>query len=421
MFALVDCNNFYCSCERVFRPELEGKPVIVLSNNDGCAIARSEEAKALGIVMGTPAFAIKEIIEKDSVNVFSSNYVLYWDMAMRVNEILKMFAPKVEVYSVDEAFLDFSGLKKHLDAETIAKNIKRTVTKWTGIPVSVGIAPSKTLAKLANKFAKKQNRAVGVHSLETKEEIIKILQETDIKDVWGIGKANKEKLNAAGVRTAFDITEKSDDWIRREMSVQGLRLKYELTGISCRPLENQRTVKENITCSRSFGVLQTDKKIIGEAVANFAAHAAMKLRRQKCCTGGITIFLHTHPFIKSERTHNPSIHIPFLTATASTSEIVGIARKVAEAMAWKGYRYLKGGVILHNIVPEEAVQQSLFDQPGKRAAEERLSVVMDNVNAAMGRNTIALGSMGNSKEWHMKRAHLSPAYTTDYTQLRLVS
>lgn len=421
MFALVDCNNFYCSCERVFRPELEGKPVIVLSNNDGCAIARSEEAKALGIEMGSPAFEIKQIIEKHSINVFSSNYVLYWDMSRRVNQILHTFTPKVEVYSVDEAFLDFSGLKKHMDIEKLAKRIKRILSTWTGIPVSVGIAPSKTLAKLANKFAKKKNRDIGVHCIETKEQIEEILKETDVKDVWGIGGANQKKLNAVGVKTAYEMVQQPDDWMRSEMSVQGLRLKYELSGISCRPLENARTIKENITCSKSFGEMQSSKKVIGEAVANFAAHAAMKLRRQRCCTGGMTVFLHTHPFIKDEKTHNPSAYIPFLTATSSTVEIVRVARKVAEAMAWKGYRYLKGGVILHNIVPEEAVQQSLFDNPAKRSAETELSLVMDNVNTSMGRNTLKLGSMGYGKEWHMKRAHLSPAYTTDFTQLRLVN
>jgi DNA polymerase V len=420
MIALIDCNNFYCSCERAFRPDLDGKPVIVLSNNDGCAIARSEEAKLLGVEMGSPYYQIKKLIKQHHINVFSSNYTLYSDMNKRITSILHQFAPKVEVYSVDECFLDFSGLKKHLDIEALGTKIREKVTQWTGIPVSVGIAPSKALAKVANKFAKKKKRTIGIHTLETPEQIESILKETATKDLWGIGGRLEAKLKAYGINTAYDFTQQPDDWVRTEMSVQGLRLKYELLGISCRPLEQQRVKKDNITCSRSFGELQADKKIVVEAAANFAARAAAKLRKQNCCAGGITVFLHTHPFIDGEREHNPSVFVPFLTATSATSEIVRIARKAAAMMFWDGIRYLKAGVILHNIVPEDSVQRSLFDNPEQRNADNKASLIMDNINTSYGRDTIRLGSMGNQKKWDMKQAMLSPKYTTDWKQLRLV-
>lgn len=421
MFALVDCNNFYCSCERVFRPDLEGKPIIVLSNNDGCAIARSEEAKDVGVDMGHPYFKLKPLIKQHNIKVFSSNYTLYADMSWRVTRILHSMVPAVEIYSVDESFLDLTSVNKNFNVLQLAKEIKHKVGQWTGVPVSVGIAPSKALAKVANKFAKKKNREVGVHTLETPDEIEAILKDTDVKDLWGIGGKLNNKLKAYGINTAYEFTQQPDDWVRTEMSVQGLRLKYELLGISCRPLEKQRERKENITCSRSFGQLQADRKVVVEATANFAANAAKKLRRQNCCAGGITVFLHTHPFIDGEREHNPSVYIPFLTATSATSEIVRVARKAAALMFWDGIRYLKAGVILHNIVPEDSVQRSLFDNPELRNADNKASLVMDNINTAYGKDMLRLGSMGYQKKWDMKQAMLSPRYTTRWDEIRIVN
>lgn len=422
MFALVDCNNFYCSCERVFRPDLEKKPIIVLSNNDGCAIARSEEAKELGVEMGHPYYKLKPLIKKHRINVFSSNYTLYSDMNKRITTILQSIVPAVEVYSVDECFLDLSSVKKHFNIVEVAKEIKYKIGQWTGVPVSVGIAPSKALSKVANKYAKKKKRDVGVHTLGTASEIEAILKGTNVKDLWGIGGRLEERLKAYGIHTAYEFTQQPDDWVRNEMSVQGLRLKYELLGTSCRPLEGQRLKKENITCSRSFGALQTDRITVCEAVANFAANAAKKLRRQSSCAGGITVFLHTHPFIEGEREHHPSVYIPFLTATSATSEIVRVARKAATIMFWEGIRYLKAGVILHDIVPEQSVQRSLFDNPDARAADNKASLVMDNINTAYGKDMLKLGSMGtDKKKWDMKQAMLSPRYSTNWNDLRLVN
>jgi DNA polymerase V len=414
MYALVDCNNFYCSCERVFNPKLNGKPVIVLSNNDGCAISRSEEAKALGIAMASPAFMMESLIRKNNVAVFSSNYTLYGDMSARVMKIFEEFVPRIEIYSIDEAFLDMGDLP-YQDLLQLGLSIREKVLRDTGIPVTVGIAPTKALAKMANRYAKKKTK-LSVFWAVNGELTNEMLRETSVTDIWGIGKQHGMQLRNANVHTADDFIKMPEDWIRTHLSVVGLRLLYELRGISAIDWEEEPAQKKNICTSRSFGILMTKKLDIREALVNYAAACAGKLRAQKSCCKTMNVFLHTNPHKTQEAQYQRSINLTLERASNNTSEIIRYAIRGLDMIFKEGYRYMKCGVIVSDLVSEETVQASMFDN----ADRDRNKVVMeamDRVNQSLGKETVRMAVQGFEKRYRLKAEHLSPSYTTRMDQL----
>ena len=349
MYALCDGNNFFVSCERVFNSSLDGKPVIVLSNNDGCAIARSEEAKALGIKMGANFFEIEDIVKGNNVQVFSTNFTLYADMSIRMKGLLSRFTPNLEDYSIDEAFLDFSGFDKST-LRNYGLEVVRTVTQGIGVPVSLGVAPTKTLAKLANRFAKKYSGYQNVCIIDTDDKRIKALQHTDVSDVWGIGRRSSEKLKERGVNTAYDFTQLNRSWIRKHLTVVGERTWCELNGEPCINLESVEPDKQSIMVSRSFGRMLNDIEIIKEAAATYSCMAAAKLRKQKGCAKSLVVFLETNRFRDDLPQYRNHILINMPVATNSSLEIVNYMSEGLEKIFRKGFYYKKVGVMLLDIV-----------------------------------------------------------------------
>jgi DNA polymerase V len=412
MYALVDANNFFCSCERVFDSSLEGKPVIVLSNNDGCAIARSNEAKALGIKMGANFFQIEELVKQHNVQVFSTNFVLYADMSLRIKGLLANFCPVVEDYSIDEAFLDFTGFE-HIDLHAHCLKLAQTVKQGVGIPVSVGVANTKTLAKVANKFAKKYKGYQSVCFIDTEEKRIKALQKFDIGDVWGIGRRHTKRLLAMGVTTAYDFTQLSRAWVRKNMTVAGERTWLELNGTPCIEMEYEPKDKQTIMVSRSFGAMIDDLPSLSEAVSNYAFMAAAKVRRQKCCAGSVLVFIDTNRFREDLPQYCRHIIVNMPVASDSCLEIINYALEGLRAIYRPGFKYKKAGVMLMNICPQRAVQRNLFDTLD-RDKHARLMKVIDATNDRYGRNTLKLAVMGDGKKWKIKQERLSPCYTTRY-------
>ena len=367
MFALVDCNNFYASCERVFNPGLEGKPLIVLSNNDGCVIARSEEAKALGIRMAEPSFLIKDFLEFHKVNIFSANYALYGDMSERVMQTLRCFVPDLEIYSIDEAFLDISWIAAEELADFAAR-LRKTVIQWTGIPVSVGIAATKTLAKLANGLAKKTLSKNGICQLTDKSEIENVLKNISAGEIWGIGEQYGKLLEKNGFATAWEFSRAPENWIRKNLTVMGLRTARELRGESCIPLDMVIPDKKGIMTARSFGKEVDLYDELREAIATFTARAAEKLRSQKLCASQLMVFLNTNRFKPEEPQYNNFEMIRLDVPTSASIELASYAIKGLEKIWRKEYRYKKAGVFLTGIVPANQLQTALFDQAdrGKR-------------------------------------------------------
>lgn len=411
MYALVDCNNFYASCERVFNPRLARKPIIVLSNNDGCAIARSEEAKALGVEMGTPAFMIEELIRMNNIQVFSSNYSLYGDLSDRVMQILSSFTPAIELYSIDEAFLDFSGLTGYRDLASVGQMIRRTVRQHTGLPVTVGIGPTKTLAKMANRFAKKKKQDTGVHWLKGPAEIQEVLAFTGVADIWGIGSQKAKLLLRHGFKTAQDLSKAPDEWVLKQMTITGHRLLNELRGIPSIEWELETPPKKNICTSRSFGKLMSEKKDIIQAVANYTASCAEKLRKQNSCAGRIHLFLQTNPHRKEDRQFFRSITIPLTEATNHSSRLIKTSLWALDKIFRPGFNYMKCGVMVMDLVPETQVQAGIFDSRG-RAGSNRLMQTVDQVNRAFGQDLVRLAVQGFNKRYTLRQSRLSPRYTT---------
>lgn len=415
MFALVDCNNFFCSCERVFNPQLRGKPVVVLSNNDGCVIARSNEAKALGIKMGAPYYQVRDFMQEKGVAVFSSNYTLYGDMSRRVMTLLAEYTPDFAQYSIDEAFLGLDGLGEGEQLVQYARQIRERVIKGTDIPVTIGIAPTKTLAKVASKYGKSYKGYGGICLIDTEEKRIKALRSFDVADVWGIGRRHRELLYGHGVRTALDLTERSESWVRKMLTVTGVRTWKELRGISCIDL-NDLPAKQSICTSRSFpdrGIYK--KEILVEAVANFAAACVRKLKEQHECCCRMTVFAYTSRF----RSEQPQCviyqQVQFPTPTNSLHEIVGKAAAVLRNAfpIREEYGYKKAGVILWDMVPDEGIQISLFDECN-RVKMAQLQKAMDDINRKNGDNTVRLAIQGGcGSPWKGQRNYVSPSYTTD--------
>lgn len=410
MFGLVDCNNFYASCERVFNPSLNGKPIVVLSNNDGCVIARSNEAKVLGIKMGVPAYQIKDLVKQHDVAVFSSNYVLYGDMSGRVMSMLAELAPEIEVYSIDEAFLNLAGVK---DLQSLGANIVRKVSRGTGIPVSLGIAPTKTLAKMANKFAKKYPAYNRLCIIDTEEKREKALKLFEIGDVWGIGRRQAAKLEKQGVKTAFDFTQLPGSWVRKNMTVVGERTWKELRGISCIDMESAPPAKKQICTSRSFGKMVEDIDTMSEAIATHASACAKKLRQQKSYAMSLMVFIHTNNFREDLPQYWKNTIIKLPVPTSDTLEIVHYALEGLKSIFMPGYQYKKAGVIITEIVT--SAQLGLFDTVD-REKREKLMQAIDKVNGEH-RHLVKLAVQGNGRDWKLKQEQLSKRYTTDINEV----
>jgi DNA polymerase V len=418
-FGLVDCNNFYASCERVFNPSLNGRPVVVLSNNDGCVIARSNEAKEIGVEMGTPAFMVEDFLEKHNVAVFSSNYALYGDMSKRVMDTLATFTPEIEVYSIDESFLNLEGFEQISSLSEYAQLIRKTTTRNTGIPVSVGIAPTKTLAKLANKIAKGNKEHNGTYAIDTEEKRIVALKSLPIGKVWGIGGRYEKFLQSKGINTIFDFTQLSTEWVKDNMSIVGVRTQKELLGQPCIELELVAPKKKGICVARSFGEMQTEYSVIEEAVANFASSISLKLRKQGSCANNIHVFLHTNIHRKDlpQCYLNRTITLP--VPSNSNYEIVEYALKGLKSLYKKGYYYKKAGVMVTGLVSENTIQTAIFDTID-RGKVSKIMKALDKTNSIFGKDTVRLAVQGYKRKWKLRQERLSPNYTTRWGDILTV-
>ena len=410
MVALVDCNNFYASCERLFKPELVGKPIIVLSNNDGCVIARSNEAKDLGITMGAVFYMIEDEIKNHKINVFSSNYTLYGDMSARVMTNLARFSPEVEVYSIDECFLALTGIA---DLERYAHLIRNSVIQNTGIPVSVGIAPTKTLAKLANKMCK---RTGGICVLDTPEKISEAVKDYPVEDLWGIGRAYARQLILLGIETAADLRNQPIGFVQDKLTIQGVRMWNELWGRSCIPVSDVLERKKGLCTSRAFSKLTSDMEELTEATASYANRLSLKLRKDQSCATVISVRLLTNRFKTDQPQAFPAITIPLTHAVNNTSEIVKVALAGLRAIYRKGFMYQKVEVTATGLIPETEVQLNMFSH-WNGPVNDKLSKIMDQINGHYGRGTIRIATEGTSQKWAMKRNFLSPAYTTQWKDI----
>jgi DNA polymerase V len=418
VFALVDCNNFYVSCERVFNPKLNGQPIVVLSNNDGCIVALSNEAKALGIGMGVPEFQIRPLLRAHHVQVFSSNYTLYGDLSQRVMETLEQFSPDLEIYSIDEAFLNLVGFE-HRDLMEHGRLIRRIVKQWTGIPVSVGIAETKTLAKIANRIAKRTPDTGGVFDLLACPDRDALLGRVAVEDVWGIGPNHARFLNQHGITTALQLRGVDDQWIRKHMGIVGLRLVMELRGVSCLDLEQCPPPKQSLTCSRAFGTLINTLAEMEEAVSVYTSRVAEKLRRGRLAATVLTVCLTTNEFKEGPQYSNAlTLHLPMVTD--STSELIRCALQGIRTIYRDGYLYKKAGVMLTGLVSASQTQADLFDSKD-RGKSKRLMSALDAVNDRWGAGTLHYASSGITKAWKTRFHRRSPAYTTDWNELPVVT
>ncbi len=446
MYALIDCNNFYASCERVFQPKLEGQPIVVLSNNDGCVVARSNEAKALGIGMGVPFFQIRDVIRQHNVHYFSSNYQLYGDMSARVMDVLASFCDDIEVYSIDEAFLKLNFY--HQDPETLVafcQNLRMLVRQFTGIPVSVGIAPTKTLAKLANHLAKKpptpegstQNTlpithyslpitqyTEGVFSLADPTQHEAILSKTPVEEVWGVGRAHGQRLQKYGIENVWQLRNAPESWIRKEMSVVGLRTVKELKGFPCYDIDPPETTRQNMVVSRAFPKDVSDAAQLDEAIANHATRLGEKLRHFKVKTKHLTVFLVRNRFKENNldgRTYlSKSIELPM--ATADTSRLIQAATAVLAEWRNCGFHFKKAGIMATNLCNTEGVQTHLFMDTDAEMRREKLMHVIDKINHKMGKSTVQFSTALSShkSEWVMKSEYRSPRFTTVWSEILVV-
>lgn len=406
--ALVDVNNFYVSCERVFDPTLMGRPVIVLSNNDGCVIARSDEARQF-IPMGTPVFKLERLIEEYGVKVYSSNYALYGDMSQRVMTALQEFTPDVEIYSIDEAFMRLEASEENpLGAQ--GQRIRERVRRWTGVPVSIGCGPTKVLAKLANRAAKQHAETQGVLDLSPLPERTQVLDETMVGDVWGIGPAYAKLLKAAGITTARKLRDADRRWIRQRMTVVGARIVEELRGISCLPFEQCPQQKKSVTCSRSFGVPVVSLEELREAVAVYMTRAAERMRKHDMAAGALTVFINTNRFSREPQYAN-AITIELACATNTTDELLAWALKGLVQIYRPGFRYKKAGVMLLNLRPAERLTARLFGQADFERAQ-RVMRAVDDINRRLGRDTIRFGAANPAGRWQTKALRRSRRYTT---------
>ena len=419
MFALADCNNFFASCERVFRPDLRGKPVIVLSNNDGCAVARSNEAKALGIKMGEPYFKIRNLVEKNNVAVFSGNMALYGDMSQRVRWVLEDFAPAIEVYSIDEAFMDLRGMS-NVDFDAYAKKISAECWRLTSIPVSVGIAPTKTLAKIASHLWKKYPKLKGGCYMHRPQDIEKVLRKFPIEDVWGIGRKSTAKLHRMGIKTAWDFTQLPEYAVRKMFALPGVRTWRELRGEPCIEFEDGFEAKQSICVSRSFAKEIHEVEELVEQIANFASSMAEKLRQQRSVVSEMAVFAYTNRFKGNEpQTYGNSL-VHFEQPTSDQRVIVSRAVSAVYELYRKGYGYKKAGVVATHIEHQTNVVPSLFEDEQASEREQKLTTALDVINGTFGRGTVKLAVQG-SGQIKSNSEKQSPHYTTLWDDLPKVS
>ena len=423
-FALVDVNNFYVSCERVFQPRLEGIPVVVLSNNDGCAVARSNEVKALGVKMGTPWFQLQELARQHGILAFSSNYTLYGDMSNRVSRILRDFCPELEVYSIDESFLRIETVAKlYGGAVAMGQQIRARIRQWTGLPVCVGVGPTKTLAKFANHLAKKHAVFDGVCDLHalTRAQRLGWMQRIDVGEVWGVGSRIRKHLSAMGIDTVLDLRNASPKELRSHFGVVIERTCNELRGISCLELEDMAPSKQQIMCSRSFGKAVETLEELRESVTTYLATAAEKLRRQHSVAGAVYVFVMTNRFKAEEPQYNASITVPLAEPTDDTRVLTHAALKGLDAIYRTGFRYKKAGVLLTLLSDKNSRQSTLFEDPVAREKSARLMAAIDAINHTYGRGTVRCGTSGVAQGWAMRAGNRSPRFTTRWDELPLVS
>lgn len=417
MFALVDVNNFYVSCERAFNPGLENQPVVVLSNNDGCAVARSNEVKALGVKMGTPWFKLKHLAKKHGIIALSSNYTLYGDMSDRVMTILRDFSPHVEIYSIDECFLGLQGLGKLWPIPLeMSQSIRQRVRQWTSLPVCVGVGSSKTLAKLANSIAKQQPSFKGVCDLASMQsaQFEALLAAIEVSEVWGVGRKMSLHLNAAGIKTVKALRDTPPSWLRAKFGVVMERIGYELRGVSCLSLAEVSAPRKQIISSRSFGQLIYTLPELSESVASYMSSAAEKLRRQNSICNALQVFIQTHPFRVQDAQYSNSITVPLPNASSDTRLLVRAALSGLKRIYRQGYAYKKAGVILIGIDPAAMYQESLLAEHGAGDKSAKLMKVLDQLNQEYGRNMVSVFSAGKGKSWTMRREIVSPCYTTTW-------
>jgi DNA polymerase V len=410
VFGLADCNNFYASCERAFDSAQEGRPVVVLSNNDGCVIARSDEAKALGIGMGEPYHLAAGKVRRHDVAVFSANFALYGDMSRRVMETLGRFTPEVEIYSIDEAFLNLRGFERR-GLEGYAREIRASVRRWTGLPVSIGLCRTKVLAKVANRLAKRWPEAAGVFDLTDPARLDEALRQTEVGDLWGVGPRWAARLRAGGIATALDLKRADRAWVRRELTVVGERIVCELNGESCLPLRLVEPPRQGITVSRSFGRPLEDLDGVREALAHFVARAAEKLRGQGLAAGRLGVFLHTNPFSATQRYYGNSASMTLPYPTDYTPELLGCACRLLGRIYRPGHPYKKCGVLLTDLSPSRPGRADLFDTRD-RDRERRLMQALDAVNAAHGAGTLRFAAAGVAPRSAGKAERRSGRYTT---------
>lgn len=420
MFALADCNNFYASCERVFQPQLENKPIVVLSNNDGCVVARSQEVKDLGIKMGVPLFQIKEQVKLHHIRVFSSNYTLYGDISNRVMSTINQFAPNYEVYSIDEIFIDLKGFEKHYNLIDYCKEIRYVVKRNTRIPISIGIAPTKTLAKVANKLVKKKFKADGVCYLKTQEDVKELLKDFDVGDIWGVGRQYEKLLKKHGIDTALKLMNANDSWIKKNLSVVGLRLVNELRGMPCIELDEVPADKKNICVSRSFGHMIADVKILEESLSTHANTASEKLRKQGSNASSISVFLQTNRFRSDlpQYFNTKQIDMPF--ATNDSANIIKAALKGLYLMFRPGYLYKKCGIYLNELTPANEVQLNLFVEEDSEK-KKKLNKAVDILNNKWGRGALKYAVQGTEKKWKLKNECLSKSFTTKLAEVPMIN
>ena len=415
MFALVDCNNFYASCERVFNPKLDKKPIVILSNNDGCVISRSNEAKALGIPMGAPAFKYDPIFKKNKVHVFSSNFPLYGDMSNRVMNILAKYTPNIEIYSIDEAFLEFKGFENY-DLEQYGKEIRKIILKWTGIPVSIGFAPTKALAKVANRISKKFDKKTnGVYTINSNTKREKALKWLKIEDVWGIGFKHAERLKKYKINRAYNFTILPDDWVRKQMSVVGLRLKKELEGESVLSLEESRSPKKAIATTRSFEKNLTSFEKLKERISTFSILCSEKLRHQKSNCNSIYVFLKSNRHQKNKLQYRNGIVMTLPYESSSSITISKYAVEGLKKIYRKDIEYKKAGVIVMGLIPNNKIQLNIFEKENPK--HQILMKTLDFISKKEGPSKIKLASQDLKRIWKMKQTRLSSRYTTELNEI----
>ncbi len=412
MYALVDCNNFYVSCERAFDPSLKGRPVVVLSNNDGNVVARSSEAKELGIPFGAPCFSLRDMVKKKGVAMLSSNYSLYGDMSRRVMDVMASCVPQMEIYSIDEAFLYLGGVA---GVTAWARELRERILRWTGIPVSIGLGASKTLAKAAGFIAKKDPDRGGVFNM-AEARADDVLASIMVEDLWGVGRQYQKLLNGRGIVTALQLRDASDQWVRRHMSVCGLRTVMELRGRACIPLDEAPAPKKGIVSSRSFGRPVETLAELREALASYIARGAEKLRRQRGLARSITVFIATNPFRESEPQYSRGVTWELPVPTSYTPHLIFWGARMLGRIYRPGFRYKKAGVMFSEIAPEGHGQLCLF-HPAPGPEKARLMDVVDRINGERGRGALYFAAQGCQTSWAMRRSFLSPRYTTRWDEL----